>query len=242
MTAVFNRHFVLPLITATRPLFLVGALLCAANNSAAADRLDVGMFSSGQLEGWEAESFSGHTRYQLETLPGRGSVLTAHSQASASGLFRKIELDLNNTPWLHWSWKVNGLIQGADERSKAGDDYPARLYVVFSGGVFFWKTRALNYVWSSHQAIGSTWPNAYTDNARMIAVASNETPPGEWRSEVRDVRADYRRLFGEEPGPVAAVALMTDTDNTGQSVSASYGDIWFSATPVATVPAQSPAP
>nr|WP_067293506.1 DUF3047 domain-containing protein [Marinobacterium profundum] len=217
------------------PRLLVAALLVSAAGTVAAERIDVGQFSQGILDHWEAEEFSGITEYHLEADAEHGTVLGAQSQGAASGLFRELDLDLNVTPWLHWSWKVNNLLQGADERTKAGDDYPARIYVVFSGGMFFWKTRALNYVWSSHQAVDTEWPNAYTGNARMIAVQSAATSPGQWRNEVRDVRADYRRQFGEEPGKVAAVAIMTDTDNTGQTAKAWYGDIWFSESATKTV-------
>jgi hypothetical protein len=124
---------------------------------------------------------------------------------------------------------VDGVLRGNDERSRDGDDYAARVYVVFSGGLWFWRTRAVNYVWSSHQHIERTWLNAYTGNARMIAVESGATHAGEWIHERRDVRADYLRLFGEEPGRIVAVALMTDTDNTGATAGAWYGDIWFAA-------------
>ncbi len=231
MITLLRHHPSAPLL----PRILVAALLVSATGTVAAERLDVGQFSRGILDHWEAEVFSGITEYHLEADAERGTVLGAQSQGAASGLFRKIDIDLNATPWLHWSWKVDNLLQGADERTKAGDDYPARIYVVFSGNMFFWKTRALNYVWSSHQVTGSEWPNAYTGNARMIAVQSADTAPGQWRSETRDVRADYRRLFGEEPGPVAAVAIMTDTDNTGQSTKAWYGDIWFSESATKTL-------
>jgi hypothetical protein len=101
--------------------------------------------------------------------------------------------------------------------------------VVFSGGLFFWRTRAINYVWSSNQPEGASWPNAFTGNARMIAVESGPQRLGQWVSEQRNVAEDYRRLFGGEPGSVDAVAIMTDTDNSGQQASAWYGDIWFAA-------------
>ena len=91
----------------------------------------------------------------------------------------------------------------------------------------FWRTRAINYVWSNNQPVGSSWPNAFTSRAHMIAIASGAERVGQWVSERRDVRADYRRAFGEEPGPVDAVAIMTDTDNTGRTITAWYGDIWF---------------
>jgi hypothetical protein len=140
-----------------------------------------------------------------------------------------MQVDLAATPYLHWRWKVDNVFSGNDERRRAGDDYPARVYVVFSGGLLFWRTRAINYVWSSHQPPGTAWPNAYTGNARMIAVESGSEHLGQWRQARRDVRADYRRLFGEEPGRVDAVALMTDTDDTGATATAWYGDIWFAA-------------
>ncbi len=193
---------------------------------ALADRVDVGIFSAGDLSGWQAKSFAGDTRYQLQD-DGSRLALHAISDNAASGLFREIEVNLDLTPYLHWSWKVENLLGGADEPSKTGDDYPARVYVVFSGGLFFWRTRAINYVWSSNQPVGSEWPNAFTGNAKMVAVRGGPAGLGQWVSERRDVKADYRRLFGEEPGEIAAIALMTDTDNTGMRAEAWYGDIWF---------------
>ncbi len=196
----------------------------------------VGNFSAGTLDGWDEESFAGHTDYQLVTRDGR-QVLQARSQAAASGLFRKVRIDLTRTPYLNWSWKIEntlkydpGSAQGIpDERSKQGDDYPARIYVVFSGGLLFWKTKALNYVWSSSQQQGANWANAYTSNARMIAVQGGDESAGLWVSEQRNIREDFKLLFGKDVRYVDAVAVMTDTDNTGSEALAWYGDIYFSA-------------
>lgn len=196
--------------------------------AAATLRVDVALFSQGDLTDWQSRHFSGTTDYTLGEDDGRRA-LRADSRAAASGLFREVQVDPAATPYLNWSWKVDGVLRGNDERSREGDDYAARVYVVFSGGLLFWRTRAVNYVWSSHQHIERTWLNAYTGNARMIAVESGVTHAGKWIHERRDVRADYRRLFGEEPGRIVAVALMTDTDNTGATVGAWYGDIWFAA-------------
>lgn len=209
-------------------LLLATAVMCLSPVSAADARVDVARFSQGEMEGWLPKSFAGETRYHLEREEGRHA-LRAESRAAASGLYRELRVDLDKTPILNWSWKIGNVLSGNDERSRAGDDYPARVYVVFPGGRAFWRTRAVNYVWSSGQPVGSTWRNAFTGNARMIAVRSGPQRVGEWVSERRDVRADYVRLFGRAPGPVAAVAIMTDTDNTGGSATAWYGDIWFSA-------------
>lgn len=203
-----------------------GLVFLALALPALAERVAVGRFSEGDLTGWQGKSFAGDTRYGLQENSGR-LALHAISANAASGLFREIEVDLDRTPYLHWSWQVDNLLDVSDERSKPGDDYPARIYVVFSGGLFFWRTRAINYVWSSNQPIGSEWPNAFTGNAQMIAVRAGPVGLRQWLSETRDVKADYRRLFGAEPGEVAAVAVMTDTDNTGQRAEAWYGDIWF---------------
>ena len=194
---------------------------------AADDRVDIAHFSQGDLSGWQPKVFSGKTRYSLKNSDGR-LALHAESIAAASGLYRTVNVELDKTPMLNWTWKVDNVLAGADERIRAGDDYAARVYVVFSGGPMFWRTRAINYVWSNKQPVDSIWPNAFTGNARMIAVESGTGQVGQWVSERRDVRADYQRLFGEKPGRVDAVAIMTDTDNTRAAATAWYGDIWFS--------------
>jgi hypothetical protein len=188
----------------------------------------VASFSEEGLDEWKEKRFAGRTDYHLVSQSAR-SVLRAESRAAASGLFREIQVDLSTTPVLHWSWRVDNLLKGIDERSREGDDYPARVYVVFSGGLFFWRTRAINYVWSSNQPADSQWPNAFTANARMIAVESGDEKVGQWVNEQRNVAEDFRRQFGKEPGTVDAVAIMTDTDNSGLQATAWYGDIWFSA-------------
>ena len=209
-------------------LLSIPAITIAMSLHAMAERVIVGNFSTGDLNGWEPKSFKGETHYTLTDNRGN-KVLKAESNNSASGMVREIKIDLKQTPFLHWSWKTEDVFEDVNERTKEGDDYPARVYVVFSGGLFFWKTRAINYVWSSNQPLGSSWPNAFTSNARMIAVESGNAKTGEWINERRNVLADFRQLFHEEPGSVDAIAIMTDTDNSGQSAISWYGDIWFSS-------------
>lgn len=194
----------------------------------AAETVRVGAFSARDLSGWEKEAFTGETAYTLVEEDGRW-VLRADSQGTASGLYRKLSVDLNRTPYLNWSWRVANVLEGIDERTKVGDDYPARVYVVVSGGVFFWRTRAVNYVWSSHQPVGSTWPNAYTGNAMMMALQSGKAQVGQWVTEKRNVQADFQRLFGAAIDHIDAVAIMTDTDDSSQAATAWYGDLYFSA-------------
>lgn len=201
--------------------------------TARADVLTVGRFSAGDLSGWETKSFKGQTQYRLVPADGGGAdgqhVLRAESGGTASGLFKRLHVDLARTPILHWRWRVDNILTSIDERTKQGDDYPARIYVVISGGVWFWRTQALNYVWSSYQPPGASWPNAFTSHAVMLAVESGSSKLGRWVDFRRDVRQDLRRYLGMTAESIDAVAIMTDTDNSGQHAVAYYGDIYFSS-------------
>jgi hypothetical protein len=188
----------------------------------------VPVLSNGNLADWESKSFAGETAYTPGEVDGRRCV-QAVTKAAASGMFKELEVDLTKTPYLNWRWRVDNIYDNSDEQSKSGDDYPARIYVVKSGGVLFWKTLAVNYVWSSHQAVNTSWPNAYTDNARMIAVRSGQQETGKWLDEKRNVRADFSKAFGKDITTIHAVAFMSDADNTGLGASACYGDIFFSS-------------
>lgn len=191
-------------------------------------RIDVGRFSQGDLREWQTKVFAGETRYRLEDSQGRLAI-RADSDAAASGRYREININLDETPMLYWSWKIDNVLTNIDERTRAGDDYAARVYVVFSGGLAFWRTRAINYVWSSNQHVGDSWISPFTDNVRLIAVQSGAARTGQWIDEQRNIHDDYQALFGESPNAINAIAIMTDTDNSGQSVTAWYGDIWFAA-------------
>lgn len=188
--------------------------------------LKVANFSAEGLSGWKTQSFAGKTCYRLTPLNGQ-IVLKAKAQASASGLWREIKIDLSRTPYLNWCWQVIEPLSPLPEATKAGDDYTARIYLVKHGGLAFWKTKALNYVWSSSQPPETLWPNAFAGrNVMMLAVRTGDN---RWQCEKRNVRADWQRAFGEEPDHIDALALMTDSDNSKQRTAAYYGDIWFSA-------------
>jgi hypothetical protein len=197
-------------------------------NLAAEPKHVIGEFSSNQLNGWESKSSDGETEYHLE-LMGDLTVLKAHSHASASGMFKEQRIDLEQTPFLNWSWRIANRLDGLIEQTKAGDDYAARMYVIVKGGLAFWQTKAINYVWSSNTLKETVWPNAYAgDQLMMLALRGPEASLNVWHSEKRNVRADLKQLFSEDIRYIDAVALMTDTDNSNSQASAYYGDIWFS--------------
>jgi hypothetical protein len=211
-----------------RRLFIALMTVLAVQNSVAEPTLPLGEFSRNCLDGWEHKSFKGETRYELQALDGV-VVLKADSQAAGSGLFKEQRIDLEKTPFLNWSWRIANRLSGLNEQSKAGDDYAARIYVLIKGGLAFWQTKAINYVWAGSTAKDTVWPNAFAgDHAMMLALRGPEASLNVWYSEKRNVKADLKKLFGEDLRFIDAVALMTDTDNSGGQVSAFYGDIWFS--------------
>lgn len=195
--------------------------------------LTIGRFSQGKLDNWEIKEFSGKTEYQIVNDNGerKSRVLKAKSKGSASGLFIEKRIDLEKTPYLHWSWKTEKLYSNLDESKKQGDDFVARIYIVLDGGLFFWKTRALNYVWSSSFRKGQAWPNPFTANATMFAVESGDKNLGKWLHYSRNVGEDLKKLMNKEVRYIDGVALMTDSDNAGQQATTYYGDIYFSPTP-----------
>ena len=190
--------------------------------------IPVGRFSAGELSGWESRAFNGETQYAIVTDEGR-RVLAARTNAGASGRFRKIKIDLTRTPFINFSWKVSGIYQGINEAAKAGDDFPARVYVVRERGVMGMSTIALNYVWSSTRPVGSVWASPYTSQVKLIALDAGPERAGTWSRHKRNVREDLRRAFGEDITEIDAVALMSDSDNFKGRAEAAYGDIWFSA-------------
>ena len=188
-----------------------------------------------------------HTRYRLVADNGR-TVVRAESRNAASGLIRKVSIDPRTYRYVTWRWKVDNVYARGDVSRKSGDDYPARLYITFAYDPdrvgFFEKTKyraarliygetpplgAINYIWASRAPAGTTVPNAYTDRVIMVVVQSGADKTGRWREEKRNVYEDYLNAFGREPTMISGIAVMTDSDNTGEFAGAWYGDIVFSA-------------
>ena len=225
-----------------------------AGGACAQDAIEAGRFSAlaangGVPSGWVPLTFrnvSAHTRYSLVS-DGDVTVLKAESEKSASGLIRRFDdrkIELKDYPILKWRWKVGNLVKAADIATREGDDYPARVYVTFrydperaSLGMRMQYGLAkslygeypphagINYVWDGKATVGTMRPNAYTERAMMIVVESGARRVGQWVEVERNVYEDYKRAFNEEPPPVSGIAVMTDTDQTGEAARAWYGDI-----------------
>jgi len=204
----------------------IGLLTILLVSSVMAENGTVNVLTLPDFSDWSTKKFSGETSYELVSMDDRLAI-KAVSDSSASGMIREIKVDLTKTPYLNWSWKVDSTLGDRDETKKSGDDYAARVYVVISGGIFFWRTRAINYTWASVHAKGSSWPNPYTGNVVMVAVDSGQEYAGQWVTRRRNVLEDLKKLHGIDKTHIDAVAIMTDTDNSNKSATAYYGDIYF---------------
>lgn len=214
--------------------------------------LEVAKFSTdsvgrGLPEGWKPLTFKKvpkPTSYEL-VKDDEGIVVKAVSDASASGLIKEVRIDPKKFPIVQWRWKVENLLKSSDVSRKDGDDYPARLYITFEydpekvGLVKKFKYKAgqaifgdipigaVNYIWESTTPVGTIVDNAYTDFAKMVVVESGPEKVGMWVDESRNIYDDYKKAFGEVPPMINGVAIMSDTDNTKERVTAYYGDIIF---------------
>nr|BBJ02164.1 hypothetical protein YBY_00120 [Marinobacter nauticus] len=201
---------------------------------------------SSLSDGWEPLEFpriDRHTRYELVTDDGV-QVVKATADNSASGLIARLSLEPGESLILRWQWKVSNVFDQGDARKKSGDDYPARIYVAFEfqpdkAGFFERAKRktvevmfgeslpgnALNYIWANRLPEQSIVANAFTDQTMMVAVNSGPEQTGEWVTVERDIVADYREAFGENPPRIVGVAIMSDADNTGERATAWYRDL-----------------
>lgn len=194
-------------------------------------------FSQSSPSEWQTKAFVGETQYSLIKEQDK-TILKAHSEGSASGIIFEQKIDLLETPYINWRWRVGNKLDSLDETSKEGDDYVARIYVVLGGGAFFWNTKAFTYVWSSNQAQGTVWDNAFAGKAnKVLAVRGSDAPINQWVEEKHNVYQDLIQYFGDQGSNKAnmkkyryidATVIMTDTDNSGKTATAYYSDIIYS--------------
>lgn len=191
--------------------------------AAAESEIVIDDFRNGLDPHWQEKIFKGRTLYAVRE-DADPVCLEAYSADSASGLIYRVEYDPHKLPLITWQWRVDNVLARGDATTKEGDDYAARIYVVFPA-LFFWQTRMINYIWANKLPKGDAAVSPYTSRGVMIAVQSGPARTGQWITETRNVYEDYKRYYGSEPPMVGAIAIMTDTDQTGETARACYGPI-----------------
>ena len=181
-------------------------------------------FDGGWRDRWSTQSLGRRPTSFTVIEEGGNPVLRAVADRSASALIRRVRVPVTPAVALRWRWRVALPLEGNEpERERAGDDYAARVFVLFGSPTLDRNTRALLYVWAAHEAAGATYRSPYMEQVMTIVL---QTGAGAgWMDEERNLLADYRRAFGEDPPPVSAVAVMTDADDTGARAVAVFDDI-----------------
>jgi hypothetical protein len=184
------------------------------------------------------------TGYRLVDDGQNGVVVQARARRSASGLMQALDIDPRQWPVVVWRWRLTALIDGADNTDRHAEDSPARLLLFFDGDRARLPQRdqvaleladtltgrrvpyaTLMYIWENREPVGAVIRSAHTGRVRMVVAGSGGDGLGHWHRLERDFVADFERAFGEAPGRLIGVGIMTDTDNTGAEVEAFYGDI-----------------
>ncbi|MEE4135832.1 MAG: DUF3047 domain-containing protein [Desulforhopalus sp.] len=193
------------------------------------------------LDNWQPYSFKNITRQTLYQIAKQddSEVLIATTDASASALISTVRFSVEEYPILRWRWKVDNLFASGNYRQKSGDDYPLRVYVIFQYhpelADFGTKVKyqlaktlygqypphsSINYIWANRAEEQETVANPFTERAMMIPLQYGGENVGRWVEEEVNVYQDYLKAFGEPPPPVASLAIMSDSDNTGESATA----------------------
>ena len=158
-----------------------------------------------------------------------GNYLKALADNSASGLGKEIKIDLNKTPYLNITWKVEKDLKGINEKSKKGHDYAARVFVVKKTGATPLSNRAMNYVFSSNEDINTSHPSPYTKKSIDYVLSSTKEQLNEWVTVKINVKDHFKKFHNLELDKINGVAIMADTDNSGLISISYYQNIYFSS-------------
>ena len=158
-----------------------------------------------------------------------GNYLKAIADNAASGLGKEIKIDLNKTPFINITWKIEKDIPGIDETAKKGHDFAARVFVIKKTGATALSNRAVNYVFSSNQDVGSNSPSPYTKKSVDNVLATTKTNLNEWVTVKANVKDDFKKFHNLDVNELDGIAIMSDTDNSKQKSITYYQNIYFSS-------------
>lgn len=189
------------------------------------------------LDNWKPLNFPKIPRHSTYTIAKEGpnSMLVATADSSASGIIHQSSFNIYKTPIISWQWKVSNIYKKGDEKKKSGDDYPLRVYIVFkydpqhasvlekaqynTARLIYGEYpphSSLNYIWANKYYPERILPNPYTGRTQMILLQKGSLRTGQWVEERVNALVDYREAFGKDPPVQAALAIMSDADNTGE--------------------------
>ena len=210
-------------------LFLISIFLTIS--FAHADKVMVFEFSENEIAELEVRKVRGadnKTIYSVDSNEN-GNFLRAVADNAASGLGKEIKIDLNKTPFINITWKIERDLKGIKENTKKGHDYAARVFAIKKTGATPLSNRAINYVFSSNSEVGENRPSPYTKKSIDNVLASTIYSLNEWVTVKSNVKEDFKRFHDLDVNELDGLAIMSDTDNSKMKAVAYYQNIYFSS-------------
>ena len=202
-----------------------------ATNTSLADEVKVFDFTESELSKLEVRKVRGadnKTTYTVGT-DEKGNFLKSVAENAASGLGKEIKIDLNKTPFINITWKIEKDLSGIKENTKKGHDFAARVFAVKKTGATPLSNRAINYVFSSNSDVGLNWPSPYTKKSIDYVLSTTKENLNEWVTVKSNVKEDFKKFHNLDVNELDGLAVMSDTDNSKMKSIAYFQNIYFSA-------------
>ena len=200
-------------------------------NSALAENVNIFKFTEQELSELDVRKVRGADNKTVYTVGSNenGNYLKAVADNAASGLGKEVKIDLNKTPFINITWKIEKDLQGINENSKKGHDFAARVFAVKKTGATPLSNRAINYVFSSNSAVGQSWPSPYTKKSIDNVLATTKDNLNVWVTVKANVKEDFKKFHDLDVNELDGLAIMADTDNSKMKSISYFQNIYFSA-------------
>ena len=200
-------------------------------SSAHAETVKVFEFTEKELSALEIRKVRGADNKTSYTVGSNenGNYLKAVADNAASGLGKEIKIDLNKTPFINITWKIEKDLRGIKENTKKGHDYAARVFAIKKTGATPLSNRAINYVFSSNSEVGENRPSPYTKKSIDNVLATTKDNLNEWVTVKANVKEDFKKFHDLDVNELDGLAIMADTDNSKKKTISYFQNIYFSA-------------
>ena len=200
-------------------------------SSVCAEKLMVFEFTEEELNLLNVRKVRGADAKTLYSIGNNenGSYLKAVAENAASGVGKEIKINLDKTPFINITWKIEKYLRGIKENTKKGHDFAARVFVIKKTGATPLSNRAINYVFSSNSNVGETWPSPYTKKSIDSVLASTKSNLNEWVTVRANVKEDFKKFHDLDVEELSGIAIMADTDNSKLTAVSYYQNIFFSS-------------
>jgi len=207
------------------------AILSFITSTVNADNLLIFNFTKEELDNLKVKKVRGADSKTLYNVGNNenGNYLKAEANNAASGVGKEVKIDLNKTPFINITWKIEKDLKGITEDAKKGHDFSARVFVIKKTGATPLSNRAVNYVFSSNKNVGENWPSPYTKKSIDNVLSTTKKNFNEWITVKANVKEDFKKFHDLDVDELSGIAIMTDTDNSKKTAIAYYQNIYFSS-------------